>query len=407
MKRTLIKRRPMADTVLATLEPEAKEYREHDGGGLYLRVKPTGEKSWQFRLKRPDGKWTWLGLGSYPAVGGALARDKAAELRAAVAAGNDPLEDKRQQLQAIVPRDTFELLAREWLESKTATWTDGTATRNVRALEKHVFPAFGPRPIGSISSQEWLEHLRRLEATGIVEQTGRVRALCIQVYDLARVTGRAEHNPLDRLSKFLSSATPEGMAHVSPEEVPDLMRAIRAYRGAPDVRIGLQLLAMLACRPSELREAQWAEFNLESGLWCIPADRMKMRRPHSIPLPTQAVELLRNLHTLTGSYPLLFPGRNDTTKPRANTVWVMALRRLGYEGKQTAHGFRHLFSTAMNEQGYNRDHIEAQLAHGDADQIRAAYNKAEYLEQRRIMVQAWADHLDGLVAGNVVEFKRA
>lgn len=142
MKRTQIKRRPMADTVLATLEPEAKEYRENDGGGLYLRVKPTGEKSWQFRLKRPDGKWTWLGLGSYPTVGGALARERASELRTTVAAGGDPLEDKRQQLQAITPRDTFEQLAREWLESKAVTWTDGTATRNVRALEKSLIAIF-------------------------------------------------------------------------------------------------------------------------------------------------------------------------------------------------------------------------------------------------------------------------
>ncbi|MNN44903.1 Prophage CP4-57 integrase [compost metagenome] len=172
------------------------------------------------------------------------------------------------------------------------------------------------------------------------------------------------------------------------------------------MRIGLQLLTMLACRPSELREASWEEFDLDAGLWLIPAERMKRRREHLVPLPRQAAELLLELHNITGSYPLLFPGRSDTTKPRSNTVFLMALRRLGYEGRQTGHGFRHLASTILNENGFDSQHVEAQLSHVK-EGVRGVYDKSTYLEQRKVMMQWYADHLDTLAAGNVVEFKRA
>jgi integrase len=179
---------------------------------------------------------------------------------------------------------------------------------------------------------------------------------------------------------------------------------MRAY-GTIDVRIGLQLLSMLACRPSELREARWDEFDLDAGLWLIPAARMKRRREHLVPLPTQAVQLLRDLHFLTGAYPLLFPGRGNTTKARSNTVFLMALRRLGYEGRQTGHGFRHLASTILNENGFDSQHVEAQLSHVK-EGVRGVYDKSTYLEQRKVMMQWYADHLDMLAGGNVVELKR-
>jgi len=220
------------------------------------------------------------------------------------------------------------------------------------------------------------------------------------------VTGRITSNPLEGLHKFLSTKPAENYAHVSPDELPALLRALRAYPSATDIRIGLHLLSMLACRPSELREARWSEFDLGKALWTIPAERMKRRREHVVPLPRQAVELLRDLHNLTGSYALLFPGRSDSTKPRSNTVFLMALRRLGYEGRQTGHGFRHIASTILNEHGFDENHIEAQLSHVK-EGIAGIYNKAAYLEQRRAMMQWYADHLDQLAKGNVVEFKRA
>lgn len=412
MKRNQIKRRPMADTVLASLEPEAKEYRELDGDGLYFRVKPDGSKSWQLRYKKADGKWSWLGLGGYGTsehqLTGEQARRKVRELRDDTAKDGSIMATKRAKKAAELEaaNNTFEHLAREWYAVKCKTWTEGTAVRTIGALEKHVFPVFGRRPYTGILPMEWMDFLRGMEQTGIVEQTSRVRGMCREVYDLARVTGRATHNPLEGLHKFLLTKPVENFAHVSLEELPALLRAVRSYPHATDVRIGLQLLTMLACRPSELREACWTEFDLDAGLWLIPAERMKRRREHLVPLPRQAVELLRDLQHLTGSYPLLFPGRSDTTKPRSNTVFLMALRRLGYEGRQTGHGFRHLASTILNENGFDSQHVEAQLSHVK-EGVRGVYDKSTYLEQRKAMMQWYADHLDKLAAGNVVELKRA
>lgn len=410
VKRSEIKRRPMADTVLASLEPECKEYREHDGSNLYLRVKPDGSKSWQLRYKKPDGKWSWLGLGGYGKgshqLTGVQARKKAAELQEDAAEGKNPLATKRARKAAEeeAANNTFEHLAREWYATKCKGWSEGTAVRTIGALERHVFPVFGKRPYSAILPMEWMDFLRRMEQTGIIEQTSRVRGMCREIYDLARVTGRAQYNPLEGLHKFLQTKPAENYAHVPLEELPALLRAIRAY-GTADVRIGLQLLAMLACRPSEIREARWEEFDLESGLWLIPAERMKRRREHLVPLPRQAIELLGELRYLTGAYPLLFPGRSDTTKPRSNTVFLMALRRLGYEGRQTGHGFRHLASTILNENGFDSQHVEAQLSHVK-EGVRGVYDKSTYLEQRKAMMQWYADHLDTLAVGNVVGFKR-
>ncbi len=412
MKRSDIKRRPLADTVLATLEPESKEYRELDGNALYLRVRPDGSKSWQLRYKKPDGKWSWLGLGGYGTADhqltGAQARQKAALLREDAAKGGNPLATKRARKAAEVEatNNTFEHLAREWYAGKRQSWTDGTATRTIGTLELHVFPVFGKRIYTEILPMEWMDFLRGMEKKGIIEQTSRVRARCQEIYDLARVTGRATHNPLEGLHKFLQTKPSENYAHVSTAELPPLLRAIRAYPSAIDVRIGLHLLSMLACRPSEIREARWDEFDLDKALWTIPAERMKRRREHLVPLPHQAVELLRDLHKLTGLYPLLFPGRSDTTKPRSNTVFLMALRRLGYEGRQTGHGFRHIASTILNEHGFDENHIEAQLSHVK-EGVAGIYNKAQYLSQRTTMMQWYADHQDTLAVGNVVSIKRA
>ncbi|MEC9483357.1 MAG: tyrosine-type recombinase/integrase [Halomonas sp.] len=407
MKRSAIKRRPLADTVLATLEPEAKAYREHDGKGLYFRVKPNGSKSWELRYKKPDGKWSWIGLGAYPTTSGTLARQKAEQLRADAADGKNPIATKRARTaeEREAANNTFEALAREWHAAKRPSWTDGTATRVLGALELHVFPVFGKRPYTEILPLEWMEFLRDMEKKGIIEQTSRVRGICKEVYDLARVTGRAVHNPLEGLHKFLTTRKAANYSHVSQEELPALLRAIRSYPSAVDVRIGLFLLSRLAVRPTELRAASWSEFDLEQGLWTIPAERMKKRREHLVPLPKQAIAALKELHIITGSYSLLFPGRSDHTQPRSNTVFLMALRRLGYEGRQTGHGFRHIASTILNEHGFDENHIEAQLSHVK-DGVAGVYNKAVYLKPRTHMMQWYADYLDGLEQGNVVELAR-
>lgn len=371
-------------------------------------MKANGSKSWELRYKKPDGRWSWIGIGGYPEISGSRAREKAAELKADAADGKNPITSKREREQRELEEanSTFEALAREWYASKRPNWTEGTATRVIGTLERHVFPEFGHRPFTGITPMEWLEFLRGLEKTGIVEQTSRIRAICREVYDLGCVTGRAAHNPLESLHKHLTTRKAANYSHVSQQELPALLRAIRAYPHADDVRLGLFLLSRLAVRPSELREARWEEFDLDKSLWTIPAHRMKRRREHTAPLPKQAVEALQDLHRLTGYQPLLFPGRSDKTAPRSNTVFVMALRRLGYQGRQTGHGFRHIASTILNEHGFDADHIEAQLSHVKGG-VAGVYNKAQYLEPRRHMMKWYADYLDQLERGNVVEIKRA
>lgn len=407
MKRTQIKRRPLSDTVLANLEPGDKEYREHDGAGLYFRVKPSGSKSWVLRYRKPSGKRAWFGLGSYPAITGPMARKKATELREQAAAGVDISQAARARQEALAEaeRSLFEDLAMEWLEVRRPSWSDGTYHNAKTGLELHVFPTMGKRPFCDIHPMEWMELLRVMEKKGIIDRMSRIRRHCKEIYDLARVTGRITHNPLDGLNRFLQTKPDENFAHVTESELPELLRAIRGYPHAKDVGLGLQLLVMTALRPGEVREARWVEFDFDKALWTIPDWRMKKRREHLVPLSRQAIVVLKELHGLTGAYPLLFPGRIDPKKPRSNMVFNMALRRLGYAGRQTGHGFRHIASTILRENGFRQEHVEAQLSHVEGG-VSGVYNKAIYLEPRRQMMQWYADHLDKLEQGNVVPMAR-
>lgn len=406
MKRSDIKRRPLSDTVLANLEPEAKEYRELDGNGLYFRVKKDGNKSWQLRYKKPCGKWSWLGIGGYPEIGGQLARKKALELITDIGKGENPIITKQQR--KIQEREqhtaTFEALAKEWLATKQGKWVDGTMSRNKGALEKHIYPVFGKRLFASIRPIEWMEHLKGIQQQQqIFEQVNRMRSMCRDIYDYAKVTGRIDYNPLEGLHKYLEQGKKENMAHVSEQELPILLRAINNYPTF-DVRIGLKLLAMLFCRPSELRQAQWGEFDLEQATWTIPQERMKKRREHIIPLPKQATALLEELKPLSGMSDYLFPSRSNSHKPKSDTVFIMALRRLGYEGRQTPHGFRHIASTLLNNKGFDERHVESALAHVK-DGVAGVYNKAQYVEDRKAMMQWYANHLDNLADNQVIPFK--
>ncbi|OTG74007.1 integrase [Acinetobacter sp. ANC 4169] len=408
MKRTEIKRRPLSDTVLANLEAESKEYRELDGNGLYIRVKTDGNKSWQLRYKKPDGKWSWLGLGGYPEVAGQLARKKAKELLDDVSKGENPIiskqERKRQELEQ--NNATFELLAREWLDTKLNSWVADTMTRNKGALEKHIFPVFGKRLYTTIKPIEWMNLLKGIQQEkGIFEQVNRMRAMCRDIYDYAKVTGRIDYNPLEGIQKYLEQGKKTNMAHVDEKELPALLRAINNYP-TMDVRMGLQLLAMLFCRPSELRGAKWDEFDLDNAIWNIPEERMKKRREHVVPLPTQAIEILEELKSYDTNSEFLFPSRSDKSKPKSDTVFIMALRRMGYEGRQTPHGFRHIASTLLNNRGFDERHIESALAHVK-DGVAGVYNKAQYLQDRANMMQWYANHLEEIADQSIIKFKKA
>jgi hypothetical protein len=272
MKRSQIKKRPMSDTTLSNLESEDKDYRELDGNGLYFFVQKNGNKSWQLRYKKPNGKWAWLGLGGYPQIGGELARKKAQELIADIGKGENPIITKQERKAKELEESnaTFEALAKEWIDTKQNTWVADTLTRNRGALEKHIYPIFGKRLFVSIRPIEWMEHLKGIQQEQkIYEQVKRIRTMCRDIYDYAKVTGRIDYNPLEGLHKFLESGKKENMAHVDEKELPPLLRAIDNYP-TPDIRIGLKLLTMLFCRPSELREAQWHEFDLDEGFGISP-----------------------------------------------------------------------------------------------------------------------------------------
>lgn len=407
MKRSEIKRRPLSDTVIANLEADLKEYRELDGNGLYIRVKPDGNKSWQLRYKKPNDKWSWLGLGGYPEISGQLARKKAKELLDDVSRGENPIITKQERkLQELEKNNaTFEILAREWLDTKVNTWVQDTMTRNKGALEKHIFPIFGKRLYTTIKPIEWMSHLKGIQQEqGIYEQVNRVRAMCRDIYDYAKVTGRMDYNPVEGIQKYLQQGKKENMAHVSEQELPTLLRAINNYP-TMDVRMGLQLLTMLFCRPTELREAKWEEFDLEQGLWSIPEYRMKKRREHVVPLSTQAVAILKELQTYQTNSEYLFPSRSDKNKPKSDTVFIMALRRMGFEGRQTPHGFRHIASTLLNNRGFDERHIEAALAHVK-DGVAGVYNKAQYLQDRAQMMQWYASHLEEIADQSIIQFKK-
>lgn len=403
MKRHEIKRTPLSDTTLASLEPESTIYRVSDGNGLYFRVKPTGQKSWELRYKKADGKWSWLGLGTYPSISGAQARKKVRQMQLDASYNNEPIASKKAK-KAAEQKDaanTFEKLTLEWFEARKSAWDSKNAKRILTALYLHVLPVFGSRQFTEISSMEWMTFFRGMESRGIFEQTSKIRRNCADIYTLARVTGRAINNPIEGIHRFLTNKPAENYSHVTPEEFPELIRAVRGYTGARNIQLGLRLLMITFVRPSELREAPWSEFDFDKKLWFIPAARMKKRRDHIVPLSKQALEILKELKTISGEYPLVFPGRNDHSIPISNAAFNMALRRLGYQGKQTGHGFRHIASTVLREQGFAREHVETQLAHAEGG-VSGIYNKAIYLEQRKEMLQWYADHTDKLAKGNIL-----
>ena len=401
MKKSEIKRRPLSDSVLAHLESEEKEYRVVDSENLYFRVKPDGNKSWQFRYKTSNGKWTWYGLGAFPNVSGKLARQKANGLRKLISEGID-LKEHREGLKQVelgLAKNDFKSLAKEYCDSKV--WVEGTRTRNNGALENHVYPIMGNRDFRKITKKEWLELFRSIQQklhpkTGkpIIEMGNRVMSLCKEIYQLAEVTERIDHNPISGIHKFLEKHKKRNMLHITANELPDLIKAIKNYPSKP-VSIGLHLSIMLGCRPTEMRKAEWSEFDLENALWVIPAHKMKKRVEHTIPLPRQALELLKELKPLSESSPYLFKGRDGVDTTISNNTFNKALKVMGYGGKQTPHGFRHILSTSLREKGFIREHVESALAH-KVGGVEGIYNKAVYLKQRTSMMQIWADHLDAL-----------
>lgn len=399
----------LTNTAIKNAKPQDKLYRLADANGLCLEVTPAGSKLWRYRY-RFEGKAKMMALGAYPAITLAAARTKRDEARAALDEGIDPnakkRADKQERLQAST---TFETLADEWYQYKAPLWSESTRYKARLYLDNDILPVIGAKPVNSITRPDLVALVRKVEDRGTLNAAGKIRQWLSQIFRHGLASGIAESNPATDLDVV---AAPTGDTRHHPcipyAELPELLTKLDAANIHVITRLAIRLLILTAVRPGELRQAPWSEFDLDSATWTIPKERMKARRPHVVPLPTQAVELLHELHAISGEYTLAFPGQQNPDRPMSENTINKALRQMGYKGRQTGHGFRHLLSTELNGRGYNRDWIERQLAHGDKNEIRDTYNHATYLDQRRSMMQDWADSIDAALKGsNVVAFKRA
>ena len=386
----------LSDVAVRGAKPREKPFKLTDGQGLYLLVKPQGNRWWRWDYRRPEGSRNTLSLGVYPDVSLKQARERRDAARRLLSDGIDP--GAKRQAEKIAQSDSFEAVAREWFAKFSPKWAPSHSSKIITRLEKDIFPWIGLRPIGVIAAPELLKCLRRIESRGALDTAHRAHQNCGQVFRYAVATGRAERDPSGDLRGALPPATHVHYASiVEPEKIGSLLRAIDGYEGTFVSRCALRLAPLVFVRPGELRAAKWAEFDLEKGEWRIPATRMKARVMHIVPLSTQALEILRDLKPFSDTSEYLFPSVRSPKKPISDNTLNGALRRLGYTTDEvTTHGFRSMASTLLNEQGWSRDAIERQLAHGERDEVRAAYNYAQYLPERRKMMQSWADYLDTL-----------
>ena len=390
----------LTDRAITNLKTTGKVQKHFDGGGLHIYVSPSGGKLWRMAY-RFNGKAKTLSFGAYPAISLKRARDLRDEAKALLADGIDPSEYKKEMKKLAVEQtgNSFEMIAREWHLKFRETWTPSYAASVISRLERNVFPYLGKVPIATIKPADVLAVIRRIEARGALETAHRILQICGKVFRYAVATSRAERDVTIDLRGALPPTKVKHHATIlDPKEIGHLLRAIDGYQGQHvPVGYALKLSPLVFLRPSELRCAEWNEFDWENAEWRIPKERMKMRRVHIVPLARQTLEILQALRDITGYGQFLFPSIRTASRPMSNNTVNAALRRLGY-GKDeiTGHGFRSMASTLLNEQGWNPDAIERQLAHSERNHVRAAYNFAEFMPERRKMMQFWADYLDSL-----------
>ncbi|WP_374089353.1 tyrosine-type recombinase/integrase [Methylomicrobium lacus] len=402
----------ISDIQARKAKPKDKPYKLADEKGLYLYITPQGGKLWRFDY-RYEGKRKTLSLGVYPDVSLSDARDKRDDARKLIAAGGDPSEQRKAIKAANAERaaNSFEVIAREWHQTHMADKTEDHAKRTLTRLEKDVFPWMGARPLADIEAPEILAVLRRVEQRGANELAHNVKRTIGQVFRFAIATGRASRNPVPDLQGALKPVVVEHYAAITdPVKIGELLRAVDGYTGELATRCAFRLSFLVMLRPGEVRKAEWEEINIERKEWRIPAHKMKMRDEHIIPLSQQAIEIFEEIRPLTGHGRYVFPSVRTHERPMSENTITGALRRLGYTGNEmTAHGFRAMASTRLNEAHlFHADAIERQLAHGERDSVRAAYHRAQYLPERVKMMQWWADYLDGLKNGaEVIQFKHA
>ena len=387
----------LKDINIRNAKPKDKLYRLFDGKGLYLEVLPSGGKYWRLKY-RYAGKEKRLALGVYPEVTLAVARERCDQARKALAVGNDPGELKKEAKRLVILKseNTFEAIAREWYDQHKHEWVTNYAEKMIVRLERHIFPTLGNRPVADIKAPELLSVLRVVEKSGALDLTRRLKQTCGQIFMYAISTGRAERNPVPDLQGALKTPVQKNRAYLKANELPEYLKKLEAFDGEQQTKLALKLLLLTFVRTTELRAAVWQEISFDAAEWRIPAERMKMRDPHIVPLSKQAVAILMELQKHSGNREHLFPNQNKPSIFMSENTMLFALYRMGYHSKATGHGFRSTASTILNENGFTPDVIERQLAHMERDKVRAAYNHAQYLPERRKMMQWWADYLDGV-----------
>lgn len=393
----------LSDTAIKALKSTGKEYTKSDGRGLSVLVHANGSKYWLFKYTI-DGKQRKMSLGVYPDISLAQARERCEAQRKLVADGINPvdkkLNDKLEKLA--VANQSFEIWAKKWHEH----WSNGKSERHARQtwrrLEQNVFTIIGKKGMANITSVDVMDVLKSMQDTPDLASRGHQTISAIFRYAITHShQSKCYQNPASffKPSDVIATHKKENYARVDIKEFPALLRAIDNSDTRSTTRIAIKLMALTFVRTSELIEAEWSEFDLENKQWRIPAERMKMKSPHIVPLSSQAVQLLVDLQKITAKYKHLFPNQNDTTKAMSNNTILKALERMGYKGRMTGHGFRGIASTALHELGYDHAHIELQLAHSERDAVSSAYNHALYIPQRTQLMQSWADYIDDLKFG--------
>ncbi len=403
---------PLTHTECNNFKGKEKLYRKSDGGGLYIQVMPIGSKYWRLKY-RHLGKEKHLALGIFPDVSLLKARKRRDEARELIADGIDPSQDKKQKKQEAIlnAANTFEAVALEWHEKKSHTWQPKTAQKILNTLERNAFPDLGKRPIAEIEPPELLATLRKIEERGAHYLAGRVKQYCGQIFRYGVATGK---NPRDPSRDLTGALTPNKTTHyttIDIKEVPPFLKALERNEARlfPQTRRGIYLLMLTFVRTSELIHATWDEIDLDKAIWEIPAERMKMGKPHIVPLSRQVLELFKEQKAETERLytPYVFPNQVRPQTPMSNNTILMGLKRLGYRGKMTGHGFRALaMTTLMENLDYSHDIVDTQLAHAKGDNTRRAYDRTIYLPQRTAMMQRYADYIDTLAGhGEVIKAK--
>jgi integrase len=398
----------LTDTAIRGTKPGQKPFKIYDRDGLFLLVNTGGSKLWRWRY-RFDGKEKLMALGEYPFVNLSHARELHFSARKTLASGTDPMAERKAEVDAkqketqarqCEAESSFEMVARKWW----AWWSIGKSRRHTETLmsrlEADVLPVIGHVSVDAVEPRHIRDILLTIEKRGASDVAKRAHQSIGQIFRFAIARDLAIRNPATdfRPRDILAAAKTENFAHVDEKDLPELLVKMDNYNGDAPTLLGLKLMAYCFPRTSELIEAPWTEFDLDRARWDIPAERMKMKTPHIIPLSRQAIEVLRALRLITGNGKLVFPGANDKNKPMSNNTILFALYRLGYQGRMTGHGFRGLASTILNENDFNDEHVDLQLAHMKRNKVSSAYNHAKYLKQRTEMMQWWADYLDAQLA---------